>query len=134
MSNSTLLLIVLAQIAWVVVFLYAANKFMQKKLNINEIDDALLYGFVNESHKKIDRTALIISLILVLIVGASGSRWFPLPIAAWVFISQILRAVMQYKYSKVPNAYKLTISNTIFIIVALVVAIFIVYFINPEMF
>ncbi|WP_117149162.1 MULTISPECIES: DUF4181 domain-containing protein [Paraliobacillus] len=85
------------------------------------------YNHINEKHKKVDwiiRIAAILSLLLGFAINITRDpsdwywflqSWFILII--FVVVSQIGRAVMERKYAQNPNAYKLTVSEIIFILI-----------------
>lgn len=83
--------------------------------------------YVNERHKEIDWFLRSLSIFSILAGFAINSTrpplewyWFLQP---WfiglffLFIGEIVRAFMQYKYAENHNAYKVTISNTVFAII-----------------
>ncbi|WP_241964571.1 DUF4181 domain-containing protein [Paraliobacillus zengyii] len=80
-----------------------------------------------KKHKKVDwiiRIATILSLLLGFAINITRDpsdwywflqSWFIL--ITFVVVSQIGRAVMEHKYAQNPNAYKLTVSEIIFILI-----------------
>jgi hypothetical protein len=112
----------------VLLLLVSFNTIMRKWLNV-ERKKFLSYNYVNEKHKKIDWIIRITTMVsLLLAYGINITRdptnwyWFLQPwfiLIIFVVVSHISRAVMERKYAKNPNAYKVTISETIFILILL---------------
>ncbi|WP_124053402.1 DUF4181 domain-containing protein [Priestia endophytica] len=102
------------------------NTIMRKWLKV-ERKKLFSYNHVNEKHKKIDWTIRIITIASILIgfiinISRDSTDWFWF-LQSWVVlfifivISETVRAVMERKYAKNPNTYKLTISELLFVII-----------------
>lgn len=87
-------------------------------------DKILTNTYVNERHRKIDRLirglfifSILVEAVLPSTRVLSERYWFlqPWSIAlCFLLIAETVRAFMQYKYAENQNAYKVTISNTVF--------------------
>lgn len=114
-----LLLIVLFLL---IIFLF--NYIMSKTL---KADRRKLFSdfHINEKHKMIDWTLRIITMVCLLLIfpfnmDETKSYWFLQPwiiLSLFLFVSEIVRAVMERKYAENPNAYKLTLGQLIFVII-----------------
>lgn len=88
------------------------------------------YNHVNAKHKKVEWTIRITAVVLLtagyVINGMRGfdegfwflKTWFILTL--FIFSTQIARAVMEHKYAQNANAFKVTVSETVFILLLLV--------------
>lgn len=87
------------------------------------------YNHLNEQHKKIDWIIRIISIVVLIIGGIVNISRHPLPpilflqpyILMFLFIlmTEIVTAIMEWKYAKNRNAYIFTVAQLIFIILIL---------------
>lgn len=100
------------------------NIIMRKWLKV-ERKKFFSYNHVNEKHKKMDWTIRIITIASILLgfiinMSRESTNWF---LQSWVVlfifivVSETVRAVMERKYAKNPNTYKLTISELLFVII-----------------
>ncbi|MDL4839448.1 DUF4181 domain-containing protein [Aquibacillus rhizosphaerae] len=115
------MLIVIVLLLWV-----SLNTIMRKWLHV-ERQKFFSYNHVNEKHKNIDWVIRITTMISILIgYGINITRevsnwyWFLQPwfiLIIYVIASQISRAVMERKYAQNPNAYKVTISEILFLLI-----------------
>lgn len=106
----------------------AFNVIMRKWLGV-EKPKAFSHNHVNEKHEKIDWSIRIFFIAMMVIGGFINVDRIPqepyLLLQPWflllvlVFVTEIVRAVMERKYAKNPNAYIYTISQLIFILVFL---------------
>jgi len=97
--------------------LFFINKFLRKWLNV-EKKEFFSNHFVNEKHKKIDRTIRISFIVLILYVffiNVSGNPlkhiWFLQPyilLFGLVIVTELVRIVMEKRYSKNKNDYIFT--------------------------
>lgn len=103
------------------------NAAMANYLNV-EKTNLFMSNHVNELHKKID-WIIRISFVIILL-GTSffvrknpeGAVWYLqtwFVVLAFLMVSEIIRAFMEWKYSENPKTYILTISQLIFVIVLL---------------
>jgi len=116
----------------VLTLLLAFNVVMSKRLNV-ERRKFFSYNYVNHLHKKIDwgiRSFFIIVIIIGYLINKSiidsGNDPIlllqPLLIVFIFFtISNIVTAIIERKYAENPNAYKLTISEIIFVFILLII-------------
>lgn len=110
----------------VLLLLVSFNALMRKLLKV-EKKKFFSYNHVNEKHSKIDwtiRITFIVILLLRYFVDTTrdpmDSIWFFEPwLLMMVFIvaTEVARATKEYKYAENQNAYKLTISQLVFIVV-----------------
>ncbi|TRZ39764.1 DUF4181 domain-containing protein [Niallia circulans] len=115
-------LLVLLVIVFVLMFLF--NYLMSKTLKVQR-KKIFSDNHINEKHKKIDWTLRIITFISMLLVfpfsiDETKSYWFLQPwiiLSLFLIVSEIVRAVMERKYAENPVAYKLTLSQLIFVII-----------------
>ncbi|MED4072150.1 DUF4181 domain-containing protein [Priestia endophytica] len=102
------------------------NTIMRKWLKV-ERKKLFSYNHVNEKHKKMDWTIRIITIASILLgfiinMSRDSTDWFWF-LQSWavlfifIVVSEIVRAVMERKYAKNPNAYKLTISELLFVLI-----------------
>ncbi|WP_096200049.1 DUF4181 domain-containing protein [Bacillus sp. FJAT-45350] len=122
--ESTFLLSILLFLA-ILLLIVSFNKIMRKWLKV-EKEKLFSYNHVNEKHKKIDWTIRIVALVFFLLgyvvntiresIHELFQPWFLLLI---IIVSEAVKAVMERKYAENPNAYKLTISQIIFVLVLL---------------
>lgn len=113
----------------VIVFLliYAFDRMMRKILKVEKESLLFSYGHVNKTHKIIDwaiRGAIIVMLLVGYFINVNRDPidwilylepWFILIIG--LSIQLVVRVVMEKKYAKNPNAYKLTSSHLILYII-----------------
>lgn len=105
------------------------NAIMRKWLGV-EKPKAFSHNPVNDKHKKIDWTIRVFG-ITVMIIGyfINVSRlpqepywilepWFILLVL--IFVTEIVRAIMERKYAKNPNAYIYTISQMVFLLIFII--------------
>ncbi len=106
--------------------LVSFNAVMRKLLKV-EKKKFFSYNHVNEKHSKIDWT-IRITIIVVLLIGnfVNNTRdpmdwiWFFEPwyiMMVFIVATEVARAIMECKYAENRNAYKLTISQLVFIVV-----------------
>ncbi|MBG9810069.1 DUF4181 domain-containing protein [Priestia filamentosa] len=102
------------------------NTIMRKWLKVKK-KKLFSYNHVNEKHKKMDWTIRVITIVSILIgfiinISRDSTDWFWF-LQSWVIlfifivVSETVRAIMERKYAKNPNAYKLTISELLFVII-----------------
>ncbi|MFP3847055.1 DUF4181 domain-containing protein [Priestia filamentosa] len=102
------------------------NIIMRKWLKV-ERKKLFSYNHVNEKHKKIDWTMRMITIASILLgfiinMSRASTDWFWF-LQSWVVlfifivVSETVRAVMEKKYAKILNAYKLTISELLFVLI-----------------
>lgn len=102
------------------------NTIMRKWLKVKK-EKLFSYNHVNEKHKKMDWTIRVITIVSILIgfiinISRDSTDWFWF-LQSWVIlfifivVSETVRAIMERKYAKNPNAYKLTISELLFVII-----------------
>jgi hypothetical protein len=114
----------------IVVFLMVVfNAIMRKWLKV-ENRKFFSYNHINEKHKKIDRT-IRIAFVVILLIGYVYNItvepyervwffeiWFLLFI--FIMVSEIVRAMMEWRYAENRKAYILTISELFFIGILLI--------------
>ncbi|AIY05265.1 hypothetical protein Plano_1300 [Planococcus sp. PAMC 21323] len=105
------------------------NAILRRWLGV-EKPKAFSHNHVNNQHKKIDWSIRIFFMTLIVLgffinvsrpLGESYlllEPWFLL--FGLVFITEIVRAIMEKKYAKNPNAYIYTIGQLVFILVLLI--------------
>ncbi|WP_124052247.1 DUF4181 domain-containing protein [Priestia endophytica] len=102
------------------------NTIMRKWLKV-ERKKLFSYNHVNEKHKKMDWTIRIITIASILLgfiinMSRDSTDWFWF-LQSWavlfifIVVSETVRAVMERKYAKNPNTYKLTISELLFVLI-----------------
>ncbi|TGE31083.1 DUF4181 domain-containing protein [Desulfosporosinus sp. Sb-LF] len=107
--------------------LVSFNAVMRKLLKV-EKKKLFSYNHVNEKHSKIDWTIRITSIVLLLIGNFVNNTRDPMDDSIWFFepwsimmvfivTSEVARVIMECKYAENRNAYKLTISQLVFIVV-----------------
>lgn len=106
--------------------LVSFNAIMRKLLKV-EKKKLFSYNYVNEKHSKIDWTIRIIIIVILLIgtyVNNTRDRmdwiWFFEPwyiMMVFIVATEVSRAIMEFKYAENRNAYKLTISQLVFIVI-----------------
>ncbi|SNZ17095.1 protein of unknown function [Terribacillus aidingensis] len=111
-------------LAIVLLLLFFFNALLRKWLQV-ERRKFFSYNHVNEKHKKIDWilriTTIVIILLfapIVMVTGIDNLNLFIQPgsvLFFFIIISEIVRAVMEQKYAENPNAYKVTVSQLIFL-------------------
>lgn len=100
------------------------NMIMGKWLKV-EKKKFLSYNYVNEKHKKIDRVVRI-TILFILMVGyfinitsdPVGAFWLLQPASilfVFIFVTESIRAFMEWKYAENKKAYIVTVSQLIFI-------------------
>lgn len=127
--ESSFLLALLLIFAIFLVILAVFNAIMRKWLYV-EKPKAFSNNHINDKHKKIDWSIRIFGITLI-VVGFFVNvirlplkpyffleTWFVLLVL--LFASEIVRAVMERKYAKNPNAYIYTISQMVFLLVFLI--------------
>lgn len=127
--ESSFLLALLLIFAIFLVILAVFNAIMRKWLDV-EKPKAFSNNHINDKHKKIDWSIRIFGITLI-VVGFFVNvirlplkpyffleTWFVLLVL--LFASEIVRAVMERKYAKNPNAYIYTISQMVFLLVFLI--------------
>ncbi|MEN8698230.1 MULTISPECIES: DUF4181 domain-containing protein [Bacillus] len=112
-------------VAIVLLLLFSFNILARKWFKV-EKKKLFSYNHVNEKHKKIDWIIRLSSMASILVGYAinitrdpSDWYWFLQPwfiLTIYIVISQAATAVMERKYAQNPNAYKVTISELIFIL------------------
>ncbi|TGB03583.1 DUF4181 domain-containing protein [Halobacillus salinus] len=110
-------------IAVVLLLLYSFHAIMSKWLKV-ERGNFFSNNYVNEKHKKVDwiiRVAAIISIMIGFAINSSTDPyWFFEPwaiLSIYIVASLIGRAVMERKYAQNPNAFKVTVSDLVFVLV-----------------
>ncbi|MGD6900231.1 DUF4181 domain-containing protein [Bacillus infantis] len=113
-------------LAIVLVLLFSFNMLARKWFKV-EKKKFFSYNHVNDKHMKIDWTIRLTSMASILVAYAINitrdpsdwywflQPWFLLPV--FIVISQAVTAVMEKKYAQNPNAYKVTLSELIFILI-----------------
>lgn len=110
--------------ATVILSVIAFNAVMRKVLNV-ERQKFFSYNHINEKHKKVDWT-IRLSTVALLIVGfaINSTRnptewfWFFQPwniLLLFLISSQTAKAIMERRYAENRNRYKVTISESVFI-------------------
>lgn len=113
-------------LAIILLFWISFNTIMRKWLKVKK-KKLFSYNHVNEKHKKMDWTIRIITIASILIgfiinISRDSTDWFWF-LQSWVIlfifivVSETVRAIMERKYAKNPNAYKLTIGELLFVII-----------------
>ncbi|MGG1220910.1 DUF4181 domain-containing protein [Priestia endophytica] len=113
-------------LAIILLLWFLFNTIMRKWLKV-ERKKLFSYNHVNEKHKKMDWTIRIITIASILLgfiinMSRDSTDWFWF-LQSWavlfifIVVSETVRAVMERKYAKNPNAYKLTISELLFILI-----------------
>ncbi|WP_404451812.1 DUF4181 domain-containing protein [Virgibacillus necropolis] len=118
-------------LAIILVLLVSFNEVMSKWLKVEKkkLFSFFSYNHVNEKHKKVDWT-IRITFIVIIILGyfinsmsnPMESNWFFEPwflLFILIVVSETARAIMEWKYAANRNAYILTISQLVFIIILL---------------
>lgn len=126
-SSFSLALLLIVAIFLVMLALF--NAIMRKWLRV-EKPKAFSNNHVNDKHKKIDWSIRIFG-IAMMVAGYSINvtrlpqepylllePWFLLLV--FLFATEIVRALMERKYAKNPNAYLYTISQLVFLLIFLV--------------
>lgn len=119
----------IAFLALVLIAITGFSAIMRKVFHV-ERDKFFSYNHVNAKHKKVEWTIRITAVVLltagyVINSMRNPSEWFWF-LETWfiltlfVFSTQIARAVMERKYAQNPNAFKVTVSETVFILLLLV--------------
>ena len=113
-------------LAIVLLLFVSFNTIMRKWLKV-EKKKFFSYNHINERHKKIDWIIRITTIVVILsgyvitiIEGPLNMIWFLQPwfiIFIFIVVSEMVRAAMERKYAENPNAYKLTISQIIFMLI-----------------
>lgn len=123
-------LLLLASVYFVLITSF--NTIMRRWLGV-EKRKAFSHNHINDKHRKIDWTIRIIFIVVMVTGGFVNAAmiprepyqflqpWFLLVVL--VFLSEIIRAVMEKRYAKNPNAYIFTICQSAFIL-ALVILLF----------
>ncbi|SHG61538.1 DUF4181 domain-containing protein [Ornithinibacillus halophilus] len=116
----------------IILLMFFFNMIMSKWFNVKGKNFFSL-NYVNEKHKKMDRIIRVLTIISLLVGFAINAKrdpgnwyWFLQPwsiIYFSVLLSQIVRGYMEKKYDSNPNAYKLTISETLFMFILVIVII-----------
>jgi hypothetical protein len=108
------------------ILLFSFNMLARKWFKV-EKKKFFAYNHVNDKHMKIDWAIRLTSMASILVGYAINitrdpsdwywflQPWFFLPV--FIVISQAVTAVMEKKYAKNPNAYKVTLSELIFILI-----------------
>ncbi|MFP7225971.1 DUF4181 domain-containing protein [Priestia filamentosa] len=124
--ESTFGLRFISLLAIVLLLWVSFNIIMRKWLKV-ERKKLFSYNHVNEKHKKIDWTMRMITIASILLgfiinMSRASTDWFWF-LQSWVVlfifivVSETVRAVMEKKYAKNLNAYKLTISELLFVLI-----------------
>lgn len=111
---------------WLVMFLF--GRIVRRILKV-EKKKMFSYNHLNERHKKIDWTIRIVFIVVMFVGAIINSSRFPLnPILflepyflliMLVFSTEIVTAVMEWKYAENRNAYIFTVLQLIFIAILL---------------
>jgi len=113
-------------VLWLIIFLFGA--IVRRILKV-EKKKMFSYNHLNERHKNIDWTIRIVFVVVMIIGAIINSSRFPLnPILfletyfllmMLIFLTEIVTAVMEWKYAENRNAYIFTIFQLIFIAILL---------------
>ena len=113
-------------VLWLVMFLF--SRIVRRILKV-EKKKMFSYNHLNERHKKIDWTIRIVFIVVMFVGAIINSSRFPLnPILflepyflliMLVFSTEIVTAVMEWKYAENRNAYIFTVLQLIFIAILL---------------
>nr|WP_077305426.1 DUF4181 domain-containing protein [Terribacillus halophilus] len=111
-------------LAAILLLLISFHALMRKWLRV-ERSKLFSYNHVNAKHKKIDWILRITTIIMILLftpvvmmTGINNLNFFINPssiLIIFIIVSEIVRTVMERKYAKNPNAYKVTLSQLIFL-------------------
>lgn len=125
--DSSFLLKLILLLVILFLLIYAFDRIMRKILKVEKEKFLFSYGHVNKKHKIIDwaiRGAIIVMMLVGFFINVNRDPvdwilylqpWFILVIG--LSIQFVVRAGMEKKYAKNPNAYKLTSSQLIFMII-----------------
>lgn len=126
--DASFLLNLVILLVGVSLLIFAFNVLMSKLLGVKR-PKAFSHNHVNDTHRKIDwgvRFFFIGLMVVGYFVNASRDfidpYWFLQPwvlLFALIFITVIVRAVIERKYAKNPNAYLYTASQLVFIMILL---------------
>lgn len=109
----------------VVILSLMAFNFITRRIFKVERQKLFSYNHINEKHKKVDWTIRLSTIALLIIGFAINSTrnptewfwffqtWFILLL--FIFSSQTAKAIMERKYAENRNRYKVTISESVFI-------------------
>ncbi|EGQ26554.1 hypothetical protein HMPREF9372_1481 [Sporosarcina newyorkensis 2681] len=113
-------------VVWLLFFSFTA--IMRKILNV-EKKKLFSYNHVNASHKKMDWTIRIVFIIAIIAGSSINISRHPsdrilflepyVLLFALIFITEIITAIMEWKYAENKNAYILTISQLVLFAVVL---------------
>ena len=125
-SSFWLKLFLLLLMIGLLMFLF--NTITRKLLKVKK-RKAFSYNYLNGLHKKIDWTIRIIFVVAIIVGGLINASRLPMnPILflepyflvfALIFITEIITAVMEWKYEENRNAYIFTILQLVFIAILL---------------
>lgn len=125
--DSSVWLRIILLLITVVVLLYSFNAVMSSLLKVEKRSFFRYSHMINERHKRMDRiirVTFILILLICFIYNVTGDPtekvWFfgiGFVIVLSVIISEIVRAIMEWKYEENRKAYMLTISNLIFAVI-----------------
>lgn len=112
----------------IVFFFWAFERVMRKLLHLKK-RKLFSYNYVNSRHKKIDWIIRGIFILAIIVGGVTNiSRlpkepiWFLEPyilLFVLIFTSEIVRAVMEWKYAEERNAYILTVLQLVLLTILL---------------
>ncbi|MCA0970850.1 DUF4181 domain-containing protein [Halobacillus litoralis] len=124
--DAVFLLRLMVLLAGVLVLWFSFAILMSRWLNVKR-PKFFSYYYVNEKHKKVEwmiRLAAIVSILSGFAVTMTRNPlelyWFfqPWTISfVYILVSYIGRAVMEWKYAQNTNAYKVTVSEILFILI-----------------
>ncbi|QXE02083.1 DUF4181 domain-containing protein [Terribacillus sp. DMT04] len=111
-------------LAAILLLLISFHALMRKWFRV-ERSKFFSYNHVNAKHKKIDWILRITTIVMILLftpvvmmTGIDNLNLFIYPssiLIIFIIVSELVRTVMERKYAKNPNAYKVTLSQLIFL-------------------
>lgn len=113
-------------IAFAVIAIFSFNAIMRRCLKV-EKPKRFSHNYVNDLHKKIDWSIRGLIAILIIIGGFVNIGRIPseriLLLEVWsllftlIIATEIVRAVIEWKYAENPKAYIMTISQLVFLVI-----------------
>ncbi|WP_033540904.1 DUF4181 domain-containing protein [Planococcus sp. CAU13] len=105
------------------------NAILRKWLKVKK-PKLFSHNYVNDRHKKIDRSIRVLFIVLIIAGGSTNVLFLPggpyFFLQPWfflfvlIFTAEIVRAVMERKYAENPNAHIYTLCQSAFLLVLLV--------------
>ena len=127
-GNSSFWLKLFLLLLMIGLLMFLFNTITRKLLKVKK-RKAFSYNYLNGLHKKIDWTIRIIFVVAIIVGGLINASRLPMnPILflepyflvfALIFITEIITAVMEWKYEENRNAYIFTILQLVFIAILL---------------